>query len=164
MADISKEIQAFRNAEYGEEVRGSMISLAEKVNHEVETNTEAADQAAANANASAQNADRAAGRADTAADVANTAKKNADTAAANAEAARQDIAKRLAAGEFKGDKGDIGPQGPQGASGVMAPTSGMFSLYLDPSTGNLYADYPNGETPPSFEYDTDSGNLYYVTG
>ena len=29
MADISKEIQAFQDAEYGEEVRGSMISLAE---------------------------------------------------------------------------------------------------------------------------------------
>ena len=35
MADISKEIQAFQDAEYGEEVRGSMISLAEKVNDEV---------------------------------------------------------------------------------------------------------------------------------
>ena len=32
MADISAEIQAFRDAVYGEEVRGSMISLAEKVN------------------------------------------------------------------------------------------------------------------------------------
>ena len=32
MADISKEINAFRDAEKGEEVRGSMISLAIKVN------------------------------------------------------------------------------------------------------------------------------------
>ncbi|WP_024348180.1 hypothetical protein [Lacrimispora indolis] len=32
MADISKEIQAFRDAVYGEEVRGSMISALEKVN------------------------------------------------------------------------------------------------------------------------------------
>lgn len=36
MADISKEIQDFRRAEYGEEVRGSMISLAEKVNKDGE--------------------------------------------------------------------------------------------------------------------------------
>ena len=40
MADISKEIQDFREAVYGEEVRGSMISLAEKVNGEVEDNTD----------------------------------------------------------------------------------------------------------------------------
>lgn len=32
MADISKEIHDFKSAIYGEEVRGSMISLAEKVN------------------------------------------------------------------------------------------------------------------------------------
>lgn len=34
MADISNEIRDFREAVYGEEVRGSMISLAEKVNKE----------------------------------------------------------------------------------------------------------------------------------
>lgn len=32
MADISQEIEAFRKAKKGREVRGSMISLAEKVN------------------------------------------------------------------------------------------------------------------------------------
>lgn len=36
MADISKEIQNFRDAELGEEVRGSMIALAEKVNKDGE--------------------------------------------------------------------------------------------------------------------------------
>ena len=40
MTDISKEIKAFQDAVYGEEVRGSMISLAEKVNTEVEAGTE----------------------------------------------------------------------------------------------------------------------------
>lgn len=39
MADISKEIQDFQEAEYGEEVRSSMVSLAEKINSEVETDT-----------------------------------------------------------------------------------------------------------------------------
>ena len=44
MADISKEIQAFEDAIYGEEVRGSMISLAEKVNSESsKAQTDAAD-------------------------------------------------------------------------------------------------------------------------
>ena len=45
----------------------------------------------------------------------------------------------------------------------MAPSAGMFSLYLDPETGDLYAEYPDGSTPPAFEYDTESGNLYFVT-
>lgn len=40
MADISKEIQDFRDAVYGEDVRGSMISLAEKVNEEAENSTD----------------------------------------------------------------------------------------------------------------------------
>lgn len=44
MADISKEIQDFQEAVYGEEVRGSMISLAEKINGEVEDNTEKVTQ------------------------------------------------------------------------------------------------------------------------
>lgn len=45
MADISAEIQAFRDAVYGEEVRGSMISLAEKVNADGENAlTEVAQQ------------------------------------------------------------------------------------------------------------------------
>ena len=37
MADISAEIQAFRDAVYGEEVRESMISMAQKVNADGET-------------------------------------------------------------------------------------------------------------------------------
>lgn len=157
MADISKEIQAFREAEYGEEVRGSMISLAEKVNQEVEGNTADATDAARNANA-------AAAAANNSADRANTSATNANNAAKNAQDTRQDILNKLAAGEFKGDKGDKGDKGEQGESGVMAPSSGMFSLFLDPDTGDLYADYPTGEEPPAFEYDSESGDLYYVTG
>lgn len=157
MADISKEIQDFRTARKGKDVRGSMISLAEKVNKEVEANTIDATAAAGNANA-------AANRANTSADKADTSATNANNAAKNAQDTRQDILNKLAAGELKGDKGDKGEKGEQGESGVMAPSSGMFSLFLDPSTGNLYAEYPTGETPPTFEYDSESGELYYVTG
>ena len=141
-----------------------MISLAEKVNKEVETNTGGVAQAISNTNAAATNANTAAGKANVAADTANTAAKNANTAETNAEATRQDINRRLAAGEFKGDKGDKGNTGAKGDSGVMAPASGMFSLYLEPATGDLYAEYPDGESPPSFEYESSTGNLYYVTG
>lgn len=156
MADISKEIQAFREAEYGEEVRGSMISLAEKVNQEVEGNTADAVTAAKNANAAAEAANNSA-------DKANSAATNARNAAKNAQDTRQDILNKLAAGEFKGDKGNKGDKGEQGESGVMAPSSGMFSLFLDPATGDLYAEYPTGEAPPQFEYDSSSGDLYFVT-
>ena len=50
MADISKEINDFRTAVYGRDVRNSMISLAEKVNDEVETNTTHVDEAVTTAN------------------------------------------------------------------------------------------------------------------
>lgn len=42
MADISAEIKKFKEAVYGKDVRGSMISLAEKVNGEVEKTTKLA--------------------------------------------------------------------------------------------------------------------------
>ena len=40
--------------------------------------------------------------------------------------------------------------------------AGLFTLQLD-SAGNLYAVYPDGTVPPQFEYDSATGNLYYVT-
>ena len=156
MADISQEVEAFRNAKKGRDVRGSLISLAEKVNAEVEENTSDIAAAITEANTAANNAKVKAGLADTAA-------TNANIAAANADAVKQDLLDRLANGEFKGEKGDTGNTGPQGESGVMFPSSGMFSLYLDPNTGDLWAAYPDGETPPAFEYDPDTGDLYYVT-
>ena len=156
MADISPEIEAFRSAKFGKDVRGGFISLAEKVNAEVEQNTSDITTAISNANTAANNANEKAMLADTAA-------TNANTAAVNAAETRQDILNRLSAGEFKGETGDTGAQGPQGQSGVLAPSSGMFSLYLDPNTGDLYAEYPDGETPPAFEYDADTGDLYFVT-
>ena len=86
MADISKEIQAFRNAIYGEEVRGSMISLAEKVNQESTNAKTASAQSAQSAAASVQ--------------LANVAVGRADTAAENANDAAQDIQERADRGEF----------------------------------------------------------------
>ena len=44
MADISKEVQDFKTAIYGEDVRDSMVSLAEKINNEVENNTQKVTQ------------------------------------------------------------------------------------------------------------------------
>ncbi len=53
------------------------------------------------------------------------------------------------------------PTGPQGPSGVMAPSAGMFSLWVDSATGDLWVDYPDGTEAPNFRYDSDTGNLYY---
>lgn len=61
MADIRKEVEDFRTAYRGEQVRGSMISLAEKVNAdgekaltEVGTQVEAVGEAVKTANAAAK--------------------------------------------------------------------------------------------------------------
>ncbi len=85
---------------------------------------------------------------------------DANTAADEANNIADILTDKLEAGEFKGEKGD---KGDKGDSGVMVPTSGMFSLWLDGETGDLYAEYPDGSTPPQFEYDAESGNLYFVT-
>ena len=153
MADISQEINNFQSAIYGEEVRGSMISLAEKLNQEVENNTQNTTVMIGRAQAALDNANESV-------DKATVATKNANQAVQIAENTRQDMLNRVASGEFNGEKGEQGEQGPQGESGVMAPSAGMFSLYLDPATGNLYADYPDGENPPAFESDSESGDLY----
>lgn len=100
MADISAEIEAFQNAIYGEEVRGSMISVVEKINDVVEdteatvdsfeTNITAAitaaNEAAMNASSKATVANTAASSANAAADVATSAASDANSAAENATA------------------------------------------------------------------------------
>lgn len=63
----------------------------------------------------------------------------------------------------QGLQGPQGPVGPQGASGVTAPTSGFFTLQVDPN-GDLYAVYADtataSEAPVS--YDPATGDLYYM--
>lgn len=86
MADISKEIQDFRDAVYGEEVRGSMISLAEKVNNESTAAREAAVNMAEMAAEAALNA--------------NTAADRADAAVSNAQKTASDIQEAAERGDF----------------------------------------------------------------
>lgn len=47
----------------------------------------------------------------------------------------------------------VGPQGPKGDT--------IFQLEVD-SDGNLWAIYADGSTPPKFDYDNITGNLYLV--
>lgn len=52
------------------------------------------------------------------------------------------------------DLGDIrGPAGPKGDT--------IFQLEVD-SAGNLYAIYQDGTTPPNFDFDSTTGNLYLI--
>ena len=157
LIDLAAEIAGWAAAKYGRQVRSATISALTKVQDQMNTAIGYIANLGADTEAIQQSALQAAGQAAAAAE-------NANQALENVEEVRQDLADRVASGEFDGAPGEQGPPGPQGESGVMAPASGMFSLYLDPATGNLYADYPDGETSPAFEYDSESGNLYYVTG
>lgn len=78
------------------------------------------------------------------------------------ESALEEFNNKLSNGDFIGPPGPQGEQGVPGVSGVQAPSDGMFVLQLDSSTGNLYAVYPDGSAPPVFEYNSDTGELYYV--
>jgi hypothetical protein len=60
----------------------------------------------------------------------------------------------------KGDKGDPGAKGDPGESGVVAPVSGFFTLAVD-AAGNLWA-YSEDGNAPALEYDTVTGDLYFV--
>ena len=77
MADISQEIDDFKNAIYGEEVRDSMVSLAQKLNTEVEGNTTNVNQAVETANSASSAANQAVQNANTTLQAANQAVQNA---------------------------------------------------------------------------------------
>ena len=112
----------------------------------------------------------AANAANVAASGANTAAGNARTQATAAETAANEanniadiIQEKLDAGELKGEKGEKGEKGATGESGVTVPISGLFTLAVEEDTGDLYVYYADGSTPPEFEYDSETGDLYYIT-
>lgn len=92
MANISQEIQNFRNAEKGEEVRGSMISLAIKVNTDGENALAQVAQQVTRIDEIAADATQTLNNANAAIQVANTAINTA-------EEAIQEAQDTLAAGE-----------------------------------------------------------------
>lgn len=55
----------------------------------------------------------------------------------------------------KGEKGDTG-------STISVPVSGLFNMGVD-SDGNLWVYHSDSDKVPDFEYDSLTGNLYYVT-
>lgn len=71
---------------------------------------------------------------------------------------------------IRGPEGAIGPTGPQGPqgpkgdpgeSGIIAPVNGFFTLSVD-ADGNLYSVHNTEDEPVTFEYDSETGDLYYV--
>lgn len=84
MADISQEIDDFKNAIYGEEVRDSMVSLAQKLNTEVEGNTTNVNQAVETANSASSAANQAVQDANTTLQAANQAVQDAAESASAA--------------------------------------------------------------------------------
>lgn len=105
-----------------------------------------------------------------------TAKQNANAAAARAEDAADALedmsatATTLAAGSsatasYDRATGVISfgiPKGYKGDSGVTTPLAGFFTMYVDSTTGDLYA-VSQTDMSDAFEYDTETGNLYYLT-
>lgn len=55
----------------------------------------------------------------------------------------------------KGEKGDTG-------STISVPVSGLFNMGVD-AAGNLWVYHSDSDKVPDFEYDSSTGNLYYVT-
>ncbi len=55
----------------------------------------------------------------------------------------------------------IAPKGDKGACGVQAATAGMFTFEVE-ENGDLYVNFVDQGETPQFEYDTDTGDLYYI--
>lgn len=160
-----------------------LIERAAEIAAEIDEYAETVATEAANASASASAAAASAASASTdAANVAaqynalETVKTNANAAAAAANAAADVIDDLTAAAttltpgssataSFNRSTGVITfgiPRGAQGESGVVTTISGTVALTVD-ENGDLWAYYNDSElTADNFEYDSETGNLYYV--
>nr|DAP37301.1 MAG TPA: pulmonary surfactant-associated protein [Caudoviricetes sp.] len=152
--DLTREIRDWEEAVYGEEVRSANSRALQKIQNSVNEAIDDVNQSAQNINTTLSDLEPTIARANAAANTANTSAQATDSV-------RNDIVRRLQDGEFKGDKGDRGEKGATGASGVTATTSGFFTLEVDAS-GDLYVVTPDGGTPPNFEYEQSTGNLYLI--
>lgn len=120
---------------------------------------------------------------------ANSARDEANKAAKNANDTAQDIKEKLNNGELSASihvgevtTGEAGseveitnagtakdavfnfkiPKGDTGESGITTPIKGFISMSVD-DIGNLYVHYNDEPEQQEFEYDPDTGSLYYIT-
>lgn len=126
MADISNEIKNFREAVYGEEVRGSMISLAEKLN-EVSEATEQAEKKRVTAETGRVSAEKkrqmdtaaAIERNDTATERANTAASAAETATEETNRATENANTKAALADAAAKKAETAAKSANDAAGSV---------------------------------------------
>ena len=71
---------------------------------------------------------------------------------------------RIASGQLALDSSAQEPPTPSpgGSGGVIAPVNGFFTLSVD-ENGDLWAHTSGDGTVPEFEYDSATGNLYFIT-
>lgn len=86
------------------------------------------------------------------------ATEKAEEAAEAAEQIKDTLEQKLQNGDFVGEKGE---KGDRGDSGITVPISGLFTLSGD-EEGNLWAYYADGDNPPQFEHDEETGDIYYI--
>lgn len=172
MADISEEVQAFEEAVYGKEVRGSLVSLAEKINSEVEENTEKVT-AYGQAESDRVQAEKERASAESQRQKAfQTAKEAAEQAAQSANQASQQIQQNAAAGNYSasvsvgtvatGDPGTnasvtnsgtakdaifnfVIPQGPKGPTGPVGPPGPTGNIENLPTAAVTFTEAPERE-------------------
>ena len=99
--DLTREIKDWEEAIYGEEVRSANSRAFQKIQSSVNEAIDDVSQSAQNINTTLSELEPAIARANGAANTANTSTQAVDLV-------RDDIVRRLQAGEFKGDKGDRG--------------------------------------------------------
>lgn len=161
--------------EQAAEIAATISEYAETVAQEAATATQAAQQAATSASAAAldaanvaaqynsletvkTNANAAAAAANAAADVLENLSATATTLPAGSSATATYSEGVLTLGIPRGSDGE---DGADGASGVITEVSGFFTLWVD-TDGNLYAESQT-DMSDAFEYDAETGNLYYLT-
>ena len=135
-----------------------IASNIEQYAAEVEANATRAEDAAEDAEYQANLAQAANEQVNAKAATIDNAVINANTAAQNATDIYNTVSAAYQSGAFKGDKGD---KGDTGESGVYTPIDGFFSMSVD-ENGDLYVNSTT-DMSDSWEYDSTTGNLYYLT-
>lgn len=177
MADISKELEVWRSARYGKDVRQAQVDLSNKLNAEVEKGTQTINNytAAENARVKAeesrvqaeaqrvkdfqqmiQDGEEAIEDVESAAihasEYVTEQGQRAEAAANKAEAAVEDLNQRVESGEFNGPPGPQGVPGPAGADGadavVVSLTAGQIAMQIQ--DGDLHVYYSDEESSLNF--------------
>lgn len=162
MADISAEIQAFRDAVYGEEVRGSMISALEKVNADGEEALAEVAVQVVRIDGIAAEATQTLDNANTAIDTANEAITEAqDTLAEGVQQVQQAAENALLSESWA--RGGTGIR-----TGEESDSSRFYSLQSQTEANRAKTEADRAETyagfvVPTFLVDFLTGNLTYST-